>query len=57
MEEYKQKTKDLKEIACKVLDLFESENILPIEALSIIKQIEIAIFKALEKEDEENGNF
>ena len=57
MEEYKQTDKkDLKEIACKVVDLFESENISPIEALYIIKQIETAIFEAIKKDGEENGN-
>lgn len=44
MEEYKQTDeKDLKEIACKVIDLFESENISPLDALYITKQIETAI--------------
>ena len=57
MEEYKQTDKkDLKEIACKVVDLFESENISPIEALYIIKQIESAIFETIKKDGEENGN-
>ena len=57
MEEYKQKDKkDLKEIACKVIDLFESENISPFDALYITKQIETAIFEVFEKEGEENGN-
>ena len=57
MEQYKQADeKYLKEIAYKVVDLFESENILPIEALYIIKQIETAIFEAIKKDGEENGN-
>lgn len=57
MKEYKQTDeKDLKEIACKVIDLFESENISPLDALYITKQIETAIFEVFEKEGEENGN-
>ena len=57
MEEYKQiDEKELKKIACKVIDLFESENISPIEALYIRKQIETAIFEAIKKDGEENGN-
>lgn len=60
MEEYKQKDKkDLKDIACKVIDLFESENISPFDALYVTKQIETAIFESFEtfkKDGEENGN-
>ena len=57
MEEYKQTDeKDLKEIAFKVIDLFESENISPLDALCIIKQIETAIFETIKKDGEENGN-
>ena len=57
MEEYKQKDKkELKEIACKVVDLFESENIVPFDALYIIKEIETSIFKAFEMGGEEIGN-
>ena len=57
MEEYKQKDKkELKEIACKVVDLFESENIVPFDALYIIKEIETSIFKAFEMGGEENDN-
>ena len=57
MEQYKQiDEKDLKEIVCKVIDLFESENISPLDALYIIKQIETAIFKTFKKDGEENGN-
>lgn len=48
--------KDLKEIEYKVVDLFESENISALDALYIIKQIETAIFEALEKAGEENDN-
>ena len=54
MEEYKQK--DLKEISFKVIDLFESENISPIDALYITKQIETAIVEIFKKDGEENGN-
>ena len=57
MEEYKQTDKkDLKEIACKVIDLFESENISPFYALSITKIIETAIIEEFKKDGEENGN-
>ena len=57
MEEYKQTDeKDLKEIAFKVIDLFESENISSLDALYIIKQIETAIFETIKKDGEENGN-
>lgn len=57
MEEYKQlDEKELKEIACKVIDLFENENISPFYALSITKIIETAIIEEFKKEGEENGN-
>ena len=57
MEEYKQTDeKDLKEIACKVVDLFESENISPFDAFYITKTIETAIFETFKKDGEENGN-
>lgn len=57
MEEYKQTDeKDLKEIAFKVIDLFESENISPFDAFYITKTIETAIFDIFKKEGEENGN-
>ena len=57
MEEYKQKDeKELKEIACKVIDLFESENISPFDAFYITKTIETAIFETIKKDGEENGN-
>ena len=57
MEEYKQTDeKDLKEIAFKVIDLFESENISPFDAFYIIKQIETAIIETFKKDGEENGN-
>lgn len=57
MEEYKQiDEKELKEIACKVIDLFESENISPIDALYITKIIETAIIEIFKKDGEENGN-
>lgn len=56
MEEYKQiDEKDLKEIALKVIDLFESENITPLDALCIAKQIETAIVETLKMDGEENG--
>lgn len=57
MEEYKQANdKDLKEIAFKVIDLFESENISPFDAFYITKTIETAIFETFKKDGEENGN-
>lgn len=57
MEEYKQTDeKDLKEIAFKVIDLFESENISPFDAFYITKTIETAIFETFKKDGEENGN-
>ena len=57
MEEYKQTDeKELKEIAFKVIDLFESENISPFDAFYITKAIEIAIFETFKKDSEENGN-
>ena len=46
----------MKEIAFKVIDLFESENISSLDALYIIKQIETAIFETIKKDGEENGN-
>lgn len=56
MEEYKQTDeKDLKEIACKVIDLFESENISPLDGLYITKHIETAIVETFKKDGEENG--
>ena len=57
MEEYKQTDeKDLKEIAFKVIDLFESENISPFDAFYITKTIETAIVETFKKDGEENGN-
>ena len=57
MEEYKQTDeKDLKEIALKVIKLFESENISPLDALHIINRIRIAFIQAFKKDGEENGN-
>ena len=57
MEEYKQTNEnDLKDIACKVIDLFESENISPLDALYITKQIQTAIVETFKKEGEEIGN-
>ena len=57
MEEYKQTDeKDLKEIAFKVIDMFESENISPFDAFYITKTIETAIFETFKKDGEENGN-
>lgn len=57
MEEYKQTDeKDLKEIALKVIELFESENISPFDAFYITKTIETAIFETFKKDGEENGN-
>lgn len=56
MKEYKQTDeKDLKEIACKVIDLFKSENISPLDALYITKLIETAIVETFKKDGEENG--
>ena len=53
MEEYKQKDeKELKEIAFKVIDLFESENISPFEAYIIIKQIGTAMSETIKKDGE-----
>ena len=57
MKEYKQtEEKDLKEIAFKVIDLLESENISPFDAFYITKTIETAIFETFKKDGEENGN-
>ena len=57
MEEYKQTDeKDLKEIAFKVINLFESENISPLDALHIINRIQIAFIQSFKKDGEENGN-
>ena len=57
MEQYKQADeKYLKEIAFKVIDLFESENISPFDAFCITKTIETAIFETFKKDGEENGN-
>lgn len=57
MEEYKQTDeKDMKEIAYKVIDLFESENISPFDGFYIIKTIETAMLETFKKDGEENGN-
>ena len=57
MELYKQTDeKYLKEIAFKVIDLFESENISLFDAFYITKAIETAIFETFKKDGEENGN-
>lgn len=57
MGEYKQTDeKDLKEIACKVIDVFESENISPLDALHIINRIQIAFIQTFKEDGEENGN-
>ena len=56
MKEYKiTNEKDLKEIAYKVIDLFESENISPLDSLYITKQLQNAIIEAFKKEGEEIG--
>lgn len=48
------KEKDLKEIACKVIDLFKNENISPIDALCVMKMIQTAIFETTNKEGDKN---
>lgn len=57
MEEYKQTDEeDLKEIGLKVIELFKSKNISPIDSLYIINIIQIAFIKTFKKDGEENGN-
>lgn len=46
--------KDLKEIALKVIDLFRSENISPLDAYIITKGIETAFVETFKKEGDKN---
>ena len=57
MEEYKQTDeKDMKEIGLKVIELFKSKNISPIDALYITNIIQLAFIQTFKKDGEENGN-
>lgn len=46
--------KDLKEIACKVIDLFKNENISLLDGLCIMETIQTAIFEMITKEGDKN---